>query len=129
MVLTLNSSESVADPIEPAVAVRLADAAVMSTSGSPSVIEFPAKSVAIPVVELAMIDPATMSLVAPLAVKLTFPAVAETLVAVSVPLAVKLTFPAVAETLVAVSVPAAVTNTFPDVDETLESVTALLLVR
>ena len=109
MVLTLKSSESVADPIEPAVAVRLADAAVMSTSASPSVIERPAKSVAIPVVELAMTDPATMSLVAPLAVKLTFPAVALM--------------------LVAVSVPAAVTNTFPVVDETLGSKTALLLFR
>ena len=129
MVSTLRSSESVADPMEPAVAVRLADAAVMSTSALTSVIEPPAKSVAIPVVELAMTDPATMSLVAPLAVKLTFPAVATTLVAVSVPLAVKLTFPAVATTLVAVSVPLAVTNTFPVVDETLESATALSLVR
>ncbi len=109
MVLTLKSSESAADPIEPAVAVRLADAAVMSTSASPSVIERPAKSAAIPVVELAMTDPATISLVAPLAVKLTFPAVAMT--------------------LVAVSVPAAVTNTFPAVYVTLESATALSLVR
>ena len=45
------------------------------------------------------------------------------------PLAVKLTFPAVATTLVAVSVPLAVTNTFPVVDETRESATALSLVR
>ena len=47
-VLTLNSIASAADPIEPAVAVRLADAAVMSTSASPSVIDAAATSVTTP---------------------------------------------------------------------------------
>ena len=108
-VSTLKSIASSADPIEPAVAVRLADAAVISTVTPPSVIERPAKSAAIPVVELAMTDPATMSLVAPVAESVTFPAAAET--------------------LVALSAPAAVIAMLPAVDVTLVSVTALLFVR
>ena len=75
MVLTLRSSESVADPIEPAVAVRLADAAVISTSASPSVIDAAATSVTTPGV--AVMAPRAML---PAVVRIsTFPVVDETL--------------------------------------------------
>ena len=74
-VLTLRSSESVDDPIEPAVAVRLADAAVMSTSPSPSVIDAAATSVTTPGV--AVMAPTAML---PVVVRIsTFPVGDETL--------------------------------------------------
>ena len=74
-VLTLRSIASAADPIEPAVAVRLADAAVMSTSVSPSVIDAAATSVTTPGV--AVMAPTAMF---PAVVRIsTFPVVDETL--------------------------------------------------
>ena len=75
MVLTLMSSESANDPIEPAAAVRFADAAVMSTSASPSVIDAAATSVTTPGV--AVMAPTPMF---PAVVRIsTFPVVDETL--------------------------------------------------